>query len=107
MLTVKTIKAVGLNLLDDVEAVLVQDGEPWNGFREFRCVAPQEFAGQRVITIDEDESKAFGRFLNFFDDILEFQIVMTSPAIGDAIKKARAAAKEGAAAPEAAATDGR
>lgn len=48
MLKAKTIQAVSIDLADNVEAVFVAQGEPWNGLQEWRCIAPGAFAGDRI-----------------------------------------------------------
>jgi len=83
----REIMAVSITLSASIDAVFVQNGDEWNGLREYRCISPSAFAGQKVIT---SAFASEGPFVNFFGDmfghIREQQIVMASPEIGAAIK---------------------
>ena len=92
MLKAETISAVRLCLNDGVEAIFMQEGKEWNTLREYRCVAPAAYAGQKLITMPDRDS---GPITDFFDSLLGRMdgrlIVMASPALGAAIHEANAA----------------
>lgn len=99
MLKAKSISAVSITLTDNIDAVFVKEGSDWNGLREYRCIAPGAFVGQKIITAP-DLSTDDGLLTPFFDHLLgrvmQSVIVMASPALAAALK----AVGEAAEAPE-------
>lgn len=93
MLKARKVSAVAIALADGVEAVFVQEGDEWNSLREYRCIAPGAFAGQRIITARSPNSG--GAMTVVFDEIFvrlqESIIVMASPDLGAALKAINAA----------------
>ena len=81
----REIKAVSITLSASIDAVLIQNGDEWNGLREYRCISPSSFAGQKVITL-ASEGPLVNLFGDMFGHIREQQIVMASPDIWAAIK---------------------
>lgn len=92
MLKAKKVSAVAIELADGVEAVFIQDGDEWNAMREYRCIAPGAFAGQKIITAP-DPSRG-GPMTVVFDDLFgrlqQSIIVMATPDLGAAIKAVNA-----------------
>lgn len=87
MLKAENISAVRLRLSDGVEAVLVQQGQTWNGLREYRCIAPAAFAGQKLLTVSNEDDSVFTRiFSSGWGDMGTQTIMMASPALGAAIQ---------------------
>lgn len=93
MLKAENISAVRLRLSDGVEAVLVQEGDSWNTLREYRCIAPAGFVGQKLLTAPDDDNGLFTRvFRGGWGDMGSQAILMASPALGAAIQAVNAAA---------------
>lgn len=84
--------AVTIDLPNDVQAVLIQVGDKWNGLSEWVCVSPECFRDARVITIPDSTSGTMAAvFTELFCRMEEHIIVMASPRIGAAIKEAATA----------------
>jgi hypothetical protein len=54
MLKVKRVRAVSVALTDSINAVLLQQGDTWEGLCCYVCVTPGAFVGQKVITMDDE-----------------------------------------------------
>jgi hypothetical protein len=52
----RSVKAIALPLRSGGEAILVQDGPPWEIVRKFKCIAPDALAGQFVLAMPEKSS---------------------------------------------------
>jgi len=94
---VKELNAVSLKLPDGGEAVLVQDGDSWNGILAFVCVSPRELAGEKVITMP---GKGFGgfphRFTRIFAVMGDHTVLLASDLIGEVMQKLDAAERSAA-----------
>jgi hypothetical protein len=95
MLKVKRVRAVSVALTDSINAVLLQQGDTWEGLCCYVCVTPGAFVGQKVITMDDETHGS--RFTALFERAMgklgEEVIVMASPGIASAmyaIEKAEA-----------------
>ena len=90
MLKANKVQAVALQLKECVQAVLIQDGQDWNGMRKFKCVAPPQYEGQIVIaTKDPDSSQLgalFGEIFNL-DDGEQWVLVMASPDLAGSLQR--------------------
>lgn len=88
MLKAKKVSAVAVELTDGVEAVFVQEGDEWNGMREFRCIAPRAFVDQKIIVAPDPSGG--GPMTVVFDELFgrlaQSIIVMASLDLGAAIK---------------------
>ena len=87
MVTARKITAIEIDLTSQIKALLVQRGADWNGLREYECIAPPMFNGERVIAVPAAEGRPFSRL---FDDIFgkldeEMLIVMATPGIAEAL----------------------
>lgn len=87
MLKAKAVEAVSISL-NDGAAVFVAHGEEWNMLREFRCVSPEKYSGQSIITAPEPGSvggmrSAFTAIFRGLPD--DRSIVMASPDLSAAI----------------------
>ncbi len=56
MFKAKEITALSLELKSGNQAVLLQEGEEWNGLTKFRCISPPAYCGQTVIATKDPES---------------------------------------------------
>lgn len=96
MLKTKKIAAVSIELTGGVEAVFVQEGDSWNGLREYRCISPAAFAGSTIITAPDPSSG--GPISLVLDDLFgrlqQSIIVMASPTIAAEMKAAHAATEK-------------
>lgn len=90
MLKATKVQAVALQLADNTQAVLVQDGPEWNGLRKFKCIAPPQFDGQTVIaTKDPDSSPMGALFGEIFKlgDGEQWVLVMSSPDLAARLQR--------------------
>lgn len=84
-LKARSVEAVSLWLADGIEAYFVQHGPDWNGLREYRCVAPGAFAGQKIITAADTGAEITHLFDKILGRVFESSIVMASPSLAAAI----------------------
>lgn len=93
MLKTKSVKAVSIQLADNIEAVFLPKGDRWNGMQEWRCIAPGAFAGDLLVTVRCPDSGPFFRVLEgIFGEVEEEPIVLASPGLAAALKAMAAAA---------------
>lgn len=98
MLKAQKITALRIALSDGVNAVLLPEGDDWNGMRKYRCVAPEAFRRQVVIVAPLQDASGLQRiFDDIFGRIEEMTIVMASPGLGQAIRAINAAMTQAAA----------
>lgn len=92
----KVIGAIQLQLADGVQAVLVQEGEPWNGLVDYRCVSPKAMLGQRLIAVPEDKPGEFSRvFAHCFGRIANMEVLMATSELGKVLKAIKAETEAG------------
>ena len=99
MVTARKIRAIEIDLTGQIKALLVQRGPDWNGLREYECVYPPMFNGDRVIAVPTGEGGPLSRV---FDDIFgklgeDLQIVMATPGIAEALRALKASETSAAA----------
>jgi len=80
----RSVKAIALPLRSGGEAILVQDGPPWEIVRKFKCIAPEALAGQFVLAMQETLSAAalIGRAFDMDGAGDIWVIFATSPDLG-------------------------
>ena len=90
MLKANKVQAIALQLKETGQAVLVQDGDDWNGLRKFKCIAPAQFDGQMVIaTKDLDSSPMAALFGEVFKigEGEQWVLVMASPTLLEGLQR--------------------
>lgn len=93
----KVIGAIELQLADGVQAVLVQEGEPWNGLVEYRCITPRAMLGQKLIAAPDSPSSGFSRvFDSVFGRLPEMDVLMATSELGKVLKAIQDEAARGA-----------
>lgn len=93
----KVIGAIQLQLADGVQAVLVQEGEPWNGLVEYRCITPSAMRGQKLIAAPDSRGNDFSRaFDSVFGRLPEMDVLMATSELGKVLKAIKDEAARGA-----------
>ena len=80
----RSVKAIALPLKSGGEAILVQDGQPWECARKFKCIAPDSLAGQSVLAMPESGGFAalVGRAFDIDGAGERWVVFATSPDLG-------------------------
>ncbi len=83
-LVAKKVNAISILLKDKCPAVLVQDGDEWEGFCKFKCISPQDLRGQTIIA---SKQSSLGSFSCSFNTFFKFEnneywlVVKASPEL--------------------------
>src|SRR5690606_19501443 len=92
MVIARQVSAIEIDLRHFGKCLLVQRGLDWNGLREYECISPPMFNGDRVIAVPTGEGGPLSRV---FDEIFgklgeDLQIVMATPGIAEALRALKA-----------------
>jgi hypothetical protein len=92
MLKAKEITALAMPLRGGRQAVLLQEGDEWNGLTKFKCIAPHECVGLHVIAAKPSTESLAAAFEEIFGAIRgtathdDWTIIMAPPGIAERLE---------------------